>query len=80
MSLPVPEEEVRRRKKLLTDFMEENALACEDIVSLLDNTLRPVSLRTVKAWVANPELTSARTPPAVLVDELKKRLAESKVA
>lgn len=80
MSLPVPPNEIRRRKALLAAFMEENALSCDDVVALLGNTLRPVSLRTVKAWIADPALTSARTPPAVLVDELRKRLSENRPA
>lgn len=80
MSLPVPEAEIQRRKKQLTDFMATNSLTSEDIVRMLDNTIRPVSLRTVKAWLADPGLTSARTPPLMLVDELEKRLVGAPTA
>ncbi len=54
--------------------MEENQLSTNDVVELLKTTIKPVSIRTVKAWVADTAVNSSRTPPAKLVDELELRL------
>lgn len=75
MSLPVPNDEILRRKKDLVSFMTKHHLTNNDIVELLNETLRPVGLRTVQAWLADMAVPSSRTPPLTLVDELQKRIA-----
>jgi hypothetical protein len=78
MALKPTPEDIARRKKALERFMREYNYTAQDICELLNtpDNLKPVSMRTIWSWLADPGVASSRTPPENLPEILGRRLAE----
>ncbi len=66
------------REKYLALLTEAGVTQVESASLIADQTQRPCSPRTVRAWVATPETPSARPCPDWAVEALERRLKKLK--
>lgn len=67
---------MKNRKKMLDLLAHANITQKQAAQMIAEYTRRPCALRTVQAWLNDPDAPSARTCPDWAVDALKNRLAE----